>query len=65
MILFIKKHSFLAIFFIVTWIMGILFIFHLTEETPSTDKLMGSGEPFVDQQKSSQGIILNHQEVIE
>ncbi|MBD8006253.1 hypothetical protein [Bacillus norwichensis] len=62
----LRNHSFIVIFFILSTLMGLLFIFNLTEEEQPSENMMGNKQNiFVEQTQNSHGLIVEGDQVIE
>ncbi|GIN91127.1 hypothetical protein J6TS1_08320 [Siminovitchia terrae] len=66
MLAILRNHSFIVIFFILSTLMGLLFIFNLTEEEQSPENMMGNKQNiFLEQTQNSHGLIVEGDQVIE
>lgn len=66
MLVILRNHSFIVIFFILSTLMGLLFIFNLTEEEQSPENMMGNKQNiFLEQTQNSHGLIVEGDQVIE
>ncbi|RST57808.1 hypothetical protein D5F11_020825 [Siminovitchia terrae] len=66
MLAILRNHSFIVIFFILSTLMGLLFIFNLTEEEQSPENMMGNKQDiFLEQTQNSHGLIVEGDQVLE
>ncbi|GIN21356.1 MAG TPA: hypothetical protein DEO65_11980 [Bacillus bacterium] len=66
MLSIIRNHSFIVIFFIFSTMMGLFFIFNLTEEEQPPKTLTGNQQNmYVEQTQNSQGLITKGEQVLD
>lgn len=66
MLSIIRNHSFIVVFFVLSIAMGLLYIFNLSEEEQGPGGMMVKQEQLiVEQTQSSQGLVVQWEQMIE